>query len=590
VGGVLYQLTPAVLLSVMVSHVNYVSIFWYPLILLLWGQTARAVGRGSIGIGWTIGLGVALYGLLLTDLQHAIFLSVLVVPYGVFSLLTAKSWAVRLKLLAAAGGSVALALLLLWFAGPLPYLLTFDRGSLAPQPIENAQGIPFPVGYFARAGLWERRVSLGAFTLPGALLALLASRTIWRGQRPDRQRWFWLGVLSLPLLLSLGPAIQIGNAAIPTPYVWLHELFGGLFRVPARFAPVIVLAALMFIGRSWTPHLPRQPQARLWLICGLLLLVSAEVLLYGQMPLRPVVPSYHFYEAMRAEPYEYVVVEVPVAGGSGEAWVGELPAMETQFYGIIHEKKMLNGSVARAPVDAFEDWLYDDPLLAWLGQRRYLEPEPVADLLRERIFSYPIGYIVIHRDLVGRGAAANQEIIGYFNSLPDLVCPLWVEGDAVVFRTAWHPAGCPARTPPVIETGVFQIDIGEPGDERYLGWGWHSSETLPGLTIRWMGQPRAALYVDLPPADLQIEMIAQSFHRERALDVLVNGTQVGRTVVPPDSLTPLRFDLPAALVGDGQHLALELMTDLPERPADLGLGEDARPLALMIDQIRFVSR
>ena len=64
-------------------------------------------------------------------------------------------------------------------------------------------------------------------------------------------------------------------------------------------------------------------------------------------------------------------------------------------------------------------------------------------------------------------------MLGYLNSLGDLLCPVAVEGDAVFYRTAWHPDGCPPRTPPETSPGVYTLDIGSPGDEAFIGWGWH---------------------------------------------------------------------------------------------------------------------
>src|SRR5690606_17385445 len=105
----------------------------------------------------------------------------------------------------------------------------------------------------------------------------------------------------------------------------------------------------------------------------------------------------------------------------------------------------------------------DDPLLSWLGQRRFLEPELARAELERIIFDWPVGYIIVHQDLIGREGPTVQEVIGWLNAQADLLCPVWVEGDAVVYRTAWHPDGCPPRTPPEVEPGVYQIDVGSPG-------------------------------------------------------------------------------------------------------------------------------
>ncbi|MEO8393200.1 MAG: hypothetical protein ABI700_09425, partial [Chloroflexota bacterium] len=287
-----------------------------------------------------------------------------------------------------------------------------------------------------------------------------------------------------------------------------------------------------------------------------------------------------------------VVVEVPNAGGSGEAWVGDFRPMEAEFYGMTHGKRMLNAAVARAPLASFWYWLYDDPMLAWLGQRRYLEADKVEAQLRQRIFDWPIGYIVVHQDWIGRTTSTDQEVIGYLNSLGDLLCPVAIKQDAIFYRTAWHPDGCPPRTPLETASGVYTIDIGSPGDEAYIGWGWHYQEQVSGLTLRWAGEyPQTQVYVDLPPDDYTVTLSAQAFHEARQLRLLVNDVPLGDPVtVSVDSLHEYQFTLPASVLGAGKHAKLTLDYDAVIAPADVGQGADTRKLAVAVDWIRFTGQ
>lgn len=593
VGGVIYMFTPAFLLAIFIGNPNYAGQFWYPVQLLIWTQVARArTMRGALL--WGVGQGAAFYAMLMTDFQHLLFVAFLLVPYGLLTLLRAQGGAARLRLIGAGVVAVGLAFALLWFAGPLPALLVYDRSGLSPQAIESATGIPFPLGYVWRESPYTRRVTLGAFVLP-LMIAALALALI-RRRHISARTLFWLALVIVPALLALGPSIQIGERHLPTPYVLLHQAFGGLFRSPARFSPIIALAALLVSIPLLSRLIPARKMGRYGAAAGMLLIALAESRAFEPMPVRPAAAPYEFYRRMgeeRGAPYdEYAVVEVPVAGGSGEAWVGEFPPMELQFYGMIHGKRMLNGSIARAPLGHFWYWLVDDPMLAWLGQRRHLEPERVEAQLRERIFDWPIGYLVIHQDLVGRIAPTNQEIIGYFNQLDDLLCPVWVERDAVVYRTAWHPDGCPSRTPPQDETGVYVIDIGAAGDERFIGWGWHWAEEIAGLRLRWTGQyPETRLYADLPPQAYTLILTAQSFWQPRTLTVEVNGTMAGETVtVTVDALRDYAFSIPVQALGDGDHIEIILRYDEPTVPAEVGQSADTRPLALLVDSVRFEPR
>ncbi len=736
-GGALYLLTPAMLLAVMLTDINYVSLFWYPLLLILWRRLARqlashpagSVPRYSLLIArHSLLLALALYGMVMTDLQHGLFLAFLLIPYGLWTLIVAPGWMARLRLVVAGSIGLGIALALLWFVGPLPYVLSFDRSTLSPMPIENALAIPFPQGFVWRFNLYDyRQITLGPVLLPLTGLALVAAlwRTISRRRRQDRQEkdeelnhrdtenternqrsfpfnlepirkpfhaphppapspmdWrggveqsetgvrltdrhlalstfnpppstlvprysllvtpvgFWLLIALPPLLLSAGATITLGEATIALPYATFHEALGGLFRVPARFAPLIILTLWLVVGRvlsakskvlstdavdSAPPLSQRVASASLYSslvtrysllisrysllpLVPLLLFIFWDSRLAGLMPIQPVIKPYAFYQAMGQEtgpPYDdYVVVEVPTAGGTGEAWVGEFKNMETQFYGMTHHKRMLNGSLARAPLGHYWYWLYDDPMIAWLGQRRFLEPEAVEAQLRERIFNWPVGYIVVHQDLIGREGPTAQEIIGWFNTLDDLLCPVWVEGDAVVYRTAWHPDGCPLRTPAETEPGVYAIDIGTAGDERFIGWGWHWPEIVGGsVTWRWTGQyPQTQLYVDLPPAAYTVTLSAQAFYQPRQLRLLANGAALVPMTLPvdadcsltdcsvlvqPDGLQVVSFRLPAALVGDGRHLNLTLDYDGTVEPAQIALNGDPRRLALAVDWMAF---
>jgi hypothetical protein len=324
----------------------------------------------------------------------------------------------------------------------------------------------------------------------------------------------------------------------------------------------------------------------------LLLLVLADAQVFRSVPIQPQPIRYGFYEAMGAEPYDYVVIEVPTGASSGESLVGETSYSALMWYGTVHGKRMVNGHISR--VNTWHVWHMrtDDPLLAWLGQRRFLEPDLVEPQLRRIIPEWPMGYLVVHQDLIGRNGPTTQEIIGYLNSLPDLVCPVWVEGDAVVYRTTWHPLGCPARTPPEVEPGRYEVDVGAPGDERFIGWGWHWPEVVADGAVRWRwtGEyPETLVYVDVPRGAYTVSLAAQAFAEARTLRLRVNGTDVGETVtILPDTLQTVDFRVPAEVIGDGRQVVLELVYDGVVVPAEAGLGSDPRQLALAVDWIALI--
>ena len=161
------------------------------------------------------------------------------------------NWFARGRLVGYGFLSVGLALFLLWFIGPLKYLLAFDKTGLSPTPMERAVHIQFPLGYISHL---SKDVSVGIVLLPLVVVALLAGWWL-RGRGMSRMRWFWLALMIVPLLLSAGASINIGDTSIPMPYILFHNLFGGMFRYPERFLPVFLIPAVLFVGMTLTPIL-----------------------------------------------------------------------------------------------------------------------------------------------------------------------------------------------------------------------------------------------------------------------------------------------------------------------------------------------
>jgi len=64
-------------------------------------------------------------------------------------------------------------------------------------------------------------ITLGSFVVPVTLITLIASLTVLRRKVPaphNAQRWFWLALAIVPLILSAGATITIAGIQIPMPY------------------------------------------------------------------------------------------------------------------------------------------------------------------------------------------------------------------------------------------------------------------------------------------------------------------------------------------------------------------------------------
>jgi hypothetical protein len=589
------------------THLNLMDWFWLPALLLLWRRTAEAVlARGLWpGAAWGLAVGALLWALMLTDLQFPIFAAFLIVPYGLLTL--ARAWRAGrdrlLALLAVGALAVGFGLLLRWFAGPLPYIMRFE-GTLTPGPVEDRPGIPFPGGFLSMAEQWWmwHSPSTGAFVTLALIASLIASLSPAR-RWMSPLRWFWFALCLPPLIFAMGPTLVIGTAELPLPYRWLYALTDGMFRMPWRLAPAGVIAGMAFAGMTWTPIIQRalrRPGGRAGVVFGLagaLLALAVSVRLFESAPLDPAPYPYSFYRAIGAERGpgydELVVVQAPTGAGTGEVLLGDMRAIQLQWYGLDHGKRMVNGFISRAPIENFWYIVVDDPLLSWLGQRVPLDPPAVEAQLRQRIAEWPIGYIIVHTDLIGREGPTVQEIVGYFNTLPGLLCFWTAEGPpeayAIAFRTAAHPDGCPPRTPPQDADGAYVIDLGAPGDERFIGWGWHWQEDVFGTTLRWAGEhPQARVYVDLPPGAYRLELAAQAFWEARTVTVQVNGATVGEVAAEPDVLRGVSVEVPAGVIGSGRQVELVLAYDDVVVPAEVGQSADPRRLSVAVASLRFV--
>jgi hypothetical protein len=579
IGGAALQIFPITRYFYYNTHINLMDWFWLPVNLLLWKRIAAAAnaGRTRRVVGLALIQGIVWWAVVLTDLQVPIFAAFVLGPYA---LLTLYRSARRVYWVAAGLLAAALAVVLLWLAGPLPYIMSF-HDQLIPGPVGDRPVIDFPSGFFSMSKTWWEwsTPSLGAFIVPAALVTIL-----FAALKRSRQ-WFWLLVALPPLLIAVGPTLP--------PFRLMYAITNGNYRMPWRMAPVFVIAVVIFMGKTWSPTIPRVTARRIYLLGGVFFLLVLGQHLYEAGPVRPVLPAYPMYEVIgqeRGQPYDnYVVLEVPTGAGTGEVLLGDADAITFQYYGITHGKRMVNGFISRAPLENFWYLYVDDPMLSWLGQRRLLDAERVTDQLRQRIFEWPIGYIVVHQDYIRRNGAQPLEITGFLNSLNDLLCPPVVEGDAVFYRTAWHPDGCAPRTPPESEPGVYTIDIGASGDEAYLGWGWHAQENVAGLTLRWAGdQPQAVLYVDLPPGAYRVVVAMQAFSEPRRVHLLVNDTLLaGEVTVSERSLQPYTLDLPAGVLGDGDHVTVTLAYDSWLVPAEIGQSADQRRLSVAVDWIQF---
>lgn len=605
-GAVAVECSPLAIRAVWYTNPNLLGTFWYPVALLVWGVVAGAVQQRAYwrAIGWAILMGLCFWGMILTDLQYGMFMPFLLIPYGGYTLwrmwgaseLGAHSRAPlqnTMILLVMGGIALMVGLVFSWFLGYLPALVDYDQTDVLRSHIEDTWGMYFPSGYLWNAPDYYIHPRIGG-VIP-ALFLLALGVLLWKRRIATVHRWnlnpsplFWLVVAFLPLILSVGREITLFGQSIPMPYRAYHQLAGGLFRFPERFGTLFLMPALLFAGLILSPYVKRS-WYRWGTVVGLLLVLVNLRTLYP-MDIQKPIPIYNFYRQMGEDEETYLVVEVPTGAGSGVHLVGDAEVQIYEYYGIIHGKKMINGHISRIQTSHWWWLRTDDPLLSWLGQRRYLDRELVEAELAQIIPNYPLGYIVVHQDAVrGNDPSTNEEIIGYLNSLPQFFCPPVVEGPAVAFRSTWHPDGCSTtRTPPQPDPNSYLVDIGAVGDEVFLGDGWHYREQIAGLSLRWSGRnEQTFLYLDVPQGDYTLRLSAQAYWEPRQLAVLANGLPLGAAQpVSTETLQELTFTIPAEAFTNGEHLTLTIVYDDRIQPSAVVGSGDERPLALMVDWVR----
>src|SRR5690606_8953987 len=108
--------------------------------------------------------------------------------------------------------------------------------------------------------------------------------------------------------------------------------------------PVFLIPGVLFAMLTLTPILAKVRRVWRWIIpAALIFVVIADARLFAPFPIQPLPTPYRFYDEMGRELYDYVVLEVPTAGMSGEGIVGDSRFVQMQFYGMTHGKRMVNG-------------------------------------------------------------------------------------------------------------------------------------------------------------------------------------------------------------------------------------------------------
>jgi hypothetical protein len=576
-GGLAYAFSPYMMTHASYIQLNLTPLWWFPLILLLWDELAfpRWLPRPVTALL----LGLALWGVWLTDLEYLIWLALVGWGYLLWTL-----WAARRNLRPVIlWGLVAAALMgvLAWIY-PLSALVQVNLNPLEfpPAGLETLRHYALPLAALVGLAPNEEVRTMGHVLVwlmwAGILLAWLRWRKrdfpalSFPANQPGAAVWLGLGLV--PLILALGPDITIGSTTIPLPYMLLHNALHGQHRVPSRLTGPAAFLLLTFLALAFYPWLARWWSQRKILVMGGMTLLGAAVLFdVGALAAFPTktIPDYPIYHQIAAEKGDFVVMDVPV--GTQYGWTGIGNGYFSMFYGAIHQHKMVNGWLARIPYSTL-DYYIKSPLFSWLAGVHDLnadERASAADELEQDRQKWPIGYIIAYRDWIATDQQSDW--LGWLNQQPGF-CPPEESPDTTLIWWRAEPLGCDSML-------TEQVDLGSTWTA--IGSGWYNPESVGGPVARWSAQNSTLRVTLKPEASYEVTFSALAFGDHQTVTMSGLSSPINLDGSDWHSYT---VTLPPGAASDG---LLRLHHDHADSPASRGLSTDERPLAAAYSQFAF---
>jgi hypothetical protein len=372
------------------SQPNLIFIAFVPLALL-------AMFRLFLGGRWidAMWLGLAVAGIGLSRYQMLIMSAPLLLLYGLFRLRQSPDRN-RGRLLLQYTAAAALGMLLLApFAGPV---LQFQATREFAEDILRSEadwGEADLLGYFlpgegtpligplvkAQFPNLLTHTPVGLITLALAFLGLFSKR---------RDKWLWLAMAALLLLLALGRVLTInGETYFPLPYAWLEESlsFVQLIRFPSRFSALLAVPMSILAGYGFIVLSRRMSQTAAWASLGILAILIALSVRVPEYPLLALeTPAW--YETLGQVEEEFGLATIPLTRTFDEY---------AMTYQLAHNKPLVEGHVSRPPREAYT-FINDTPFLANLRERAPVPPQSgdISGLLQP-LAENNIPYLVIHK-------------------------------------------------------------------------------------------------------------------------------------------------------------------------------------------------
>jgi hypothetical protein len=564
VAGVMVAFTPAMVRRAAHAHLSMLPMWWVPLSLLAcdWVFSSRSF--------WpALALGLCAYMGVLVDLQYVVWVPMVLVPYGVSRLLSGevrsdKDYFRRVLVRLSVAAAVWAGLLLLY---PFSQTLGLDTAEYSQDTLNAAQNYSFRLSAFVR--YWESDSNIGLLITPLAILTGILGKARKGG-------WVWVLLAAGSLVLAFGPYLTLepytDAVRVPMPYLLLHNLLGGQYRAPVRFACLAVFGLTILIATKGQAAFERfrvSPSLRFALAGVLLILVIADYRLYRPFPIS-IPKKYDAYNQLAQDPEDIVLLEVPLGVDRGYTMYGY--AQQLIYYQPVHEKRIPSGAISRMPREAV-DLFRSVNLLEAIAGRAPLEPA-AADELPRLIDEWNIGYVFVHRDLLSQMLNQEylQDLLPFFATHPSL-CFGQVEYDLVTFQ-ARPPEGCPPMEVPV------RVNLGMPDDVAHVGSGWYPPEDIGAVRGRWAGgESVTTLRFDLSAQSYQLRFRALAYPSGQVVIVRVNDHIIAELPMAEDWID-YQVAIPASVIeaGEPTYVQFEHAVLLSAHERTQGESPDQRPL------------
>lgn len=135
----------------------------------------------------------------------------------------------------------------------------------------------------------------------------------------------------------------------------------------------------------------------------------------------------------------------------------------------------------------------------------------------------------------------------------------------------------------------IDIDLGDAGDDMFLGRGWLPPERNATMNFRWATGPHASVVVPIrAPTNYRLEFVCSPFEASgmgrQTIDVLVNRASVGRLALQP-GVAHYQLDVPPGAWRSNLNL-VQFVFGYATSPQAAGMSADSRVLAAMFDSLR----